>query len=162
MSVCTEPEAGTESAPAAEPAPKRATWYVDSSVLLRALLGDSAAAKSWFEQAKAHGDRFIGSRMVEVEVRRVVRNIGQPQDAADAYLDEFALDSIDNDLLDESIAIPHPLGAADSIHVATAMRLGTGTLTLVTHDAQMARAAQALGFTVHDPVTDDPNRAPVA
>ena len=41
------------------------------------------------------------------------------------------------------------------------MRLGADWVTIVTHDAQMARAAASLGFKVLDPVTDDPGRAAV-
>lgn len=100
--------------------------------------------------------------MLEVEVRRVVHNVGGDQDIASEYLDEFTLLRIDDDLLDEAIAIEQRLGGADSIHVATALRIGTRTLTVATHDAQMATGALALGFAVVDPVTDDRNRGPVA
>jgi len=31
-------------------------------------------------------------------------------------------------------------------------RIGTDEIAIVTHDAQMSRACQALGFTVIDPV----------
>ncbi|MCL1841569.1 MAG: hypothetical protein FWF75_07480 [Propionibacteriaceae bacterium] len=58
--------------------------------------------------------------------------------------------------LDDAIALSHPLGAADAIHVATAMRLSSLPLPPATHDAQMARVAEATGlFPVVDPVTDD-------
>jgi hypothetical protein len=41
------------------------------------------------------------------------------------------------------------------------MRLGADRVTIVTHDAQTARAAANLGFEVLDPVTDDPGRPAV-
>lgn len=137
------------------------TWYVDSSVLLRAIVEQSAAAKEWFETAAARGDRFVASLLMEVEVRRVTRNAGVDQDIVSEYVDEFLLMSVNDELLAEAIALPAPLGGADSIHVASAMRLGPAALALVTHDRQMARGALALGFNVFDPVTDDPHRGPV-
>ena len=41
-------------------------------------------------------------------------------------------------------------------HIASVLRLGVEKVTIVTQDAQMARAAASLGFDVLDPVTDDP------
>jgi predicted nucleic acid-binding protein len=138
------------------------TWYVDSSVLFRAIVDQSPAAKAWFETATAARDRFIASRLMEVEVRRVTKNAGVDQDIVSEYIDEFFLMSVNDELLTEAIALDEPLGGADSIHVASALRLGPATLTLVTHDRQMATAATDLGFTVLDPVTDDPKRGPVS
>lgn len=137
------------------------TWFVDSSVLLRAIAGNSVAAREWFEAAYAAGDRFVGSRMLELEVLRVVKNAGLSTDVACEYLDEFTLVAVTDDLIDEAIALDPVLGSADSVHVASALRLGAAHVTVVTHDAQMARAAAALGFVVFDPVSDDPGRGPV-
>lgn len=100
--------------------------------------------------------------MLELEVLRVVKNAGLAVDVAKEYLDEFSLIAITDDLIDEAIAREPMLGSADSIHVASAIRLDPERVTLVTHDAQMARAALGLGFQVLDPVTDDPGRGPVA
>ncbi|MCA0295384.1 MAG: PIN domain-containing protein [Actinobacteria bacterium] len=137
------------------------TWFVDSSVLLRAIADTSAAAREWFETAYAAGDRFVGSRMLELEVLRVVKNAGLATDVALEYLDEFTLIAVGDDLVDEAIALDHVLGGADALHIASALRLGPQSVTIVTHDVQMARAAAGLGFAVLDPVTDDPGRGSV-
>lgn len=137
------------------------TWFVDSSVLLRAIADKSAAAREWFETAYAAGDRFVASRMLELEVLRLVKNAGLPTDVANEYLDEFALIAVGDDLIDEAIALDPVLGGAESVHIASAMRLGADRVTIVTHHAQMARAAASLGFEVVDPVSDDPGRAAV-
>ena len=99
--------------------------------------------------------------MLELEVLRVVRNAGLPTDVANEYLDEFALIAVGDDLIDEAIALDPVLGGADSVHIAAAMRLGADRVTIVTHDAQMARAAASLGFEVLDPVTYHPGRPAV-
>lgn len=141
----------------------RHAWFVDSSVILRAVVNGSSAAKTWFVHAVRDGDSFFGSRMLELEVRRVVRNGGGDQSDADYYLEAFQFLSVTDDLIDTAIALPQPLGGADSLHVATAMRLRPLPLTFVTHDAQQARAIQAAGmFPVLDPVTDDENHSPVS
>lgn len=98
---------------------------------------------------------------MEVEVRRITKNAGIEQDIVAEYVDEFLLMSVDDELLAEAIELNEPLGGADAIHVASALRLGPAVLSIVTHDQQMAKAATNLGFDVFDPVTDDPNRRPV-
>lgn len=138
------------------------TWYVDSSVLLRAIVEQSATAHRWFEQVCDSGARLVASLLMEVEVRRVAVNANVDQGIVSEYIDEFYLMSVDDDLLAEAIQLPVPLGGADSIHVASALRLGPAAVTLVTHDRQMAQGALRLGFEVVDPVTDDPQRRPVA
>jgi len=128
------------------------------------MVDNSRVANGWFEAAVRAGDRFVASRLLELEVRRVVRNLGlgrAAQDVVTEYLDEFTLVSVTDDLMAEAAAIEFPLGGADAIHVATALQIGPAAVTLVTHDAQMARAASNLGFDVADPVTDDPGRGPV-
>ena len=137
------------------------TWLVDSSVLLRAIADKSDSAREWFESAYAAGDRFVGSRMLELEVLRVVKNAGLATDVANEYLNEFALIAVGDDLIDEATALEPVLGGADSVRIASALRLGVDRVTIVTHDAQMATAAASLGFEVLDPVTDDPGRPAV-
>lgn len=137
------------------------TWFVDSSMLLGAIADRSLAARESFESASAAGDRFLSSGMLELQVLRVVKNAGLSTDVAGEYLGEFAPIAVGDDLIEEAIALEPVLGAADSVHIASALRLGAGSVTIVTHDAQMARAAASLGFEVLDPVTDDPGRAAV-
>lgn len=137
------------------------TWYVDSSVLLRAIVEQSPAARKWFEDASARGDIFIASRLMELEVRRVTKNANIDQDVVTEYVDEFFLMSVNDELVAEAIALDERLGGADSIHVASALRLGPTALTMVTHDRQMAISSFSLGFKILDPVTEDPNRGPV-
>ena len=137
-------------------------WYVDSSVILRALINDSVAAQAWFQTCQINGDEFYGSRMVELEVRRVVHNAGASQNKAGEYLDAMHLVAVTEQLIDDAIGLTPPLGAADSLHVATAQLLAPLGIVVATHDAQMASAIRVLGtLSVHDPVTDDPRRPAV-
>ena len=135
--------------------------YVDSSVVLRALFGHSPAALAWFESLRGEACTLVASRLGQLEVHRVALNAGVARADADDYTDRFAYMRIDDDLIDEADAIPHPVKAADSLHLATALRFGSDAVDIVTHDAQLAGAARALGFHVVDPVTDDPLRAAV-
>lgn len=136
-------------------------WVFDSSVVLRAALGDSEAAKSWIESAKARGDRMILSRFGELEIQRTLLRKGRSPNTANEILDEFVFVTVNDSLLRLAASIPFSLSGADSVHIATALRLGNHVVGVVTHDREMAEAAKYLGFTVVDPVTDDP-RGPVA
>lgn len=139
------------------PTNRALAWFVDSSVVLRALLGDSPAAKAWFESVKVRQERVVGSRLLELEVIRTTRRLGKSVADAESYLNDFYLFSINDDLLADAAKLTDKLSGADSIHVATAMKFGPTVLKFVTHDREMAEAAENLGFVVIDPVTDDPN-----
>ncbi len=98
---------------------------------------------------------------MKVEVLRVLKNGGHDTTGAENLIRRFALISLDDELADEAVALREPCGGADSLHLASALRLGVADTIIATHDAQMARAAQQLGFIVVDPVTDDPRHQPV-
>lgn len=102
--------------------------------------------------------RYLG----DLEVNRVLKNAGLNPAIAASYFAEFVLVAVTDDLIDDAIAIDEPLGGADSLHIATALKIGTAAVRVVTHDKQMARAAMRLGFEVLDPVTDDPIRDPIS
>ena len=136
--------------------------YVDSSVLLRAMLGQSRAALLWWEETITRFQPLISSRLTEVEVIRVIRRRGLLPDTAFEYLDELNLVEIDDAIIKSAVSLEPVLSGADAIHVATALEFQRGNIILVTHDAEMAVAARELGLAVTDPVSDDPNRGPVS
>jgi len=147
---------------------RRALWFIDSSVILRALLDGSLSVRRWWQSQREAGAIFVASRMLEVEVRRSVHNVSEhgglaiSSDSVSFYLGDIFYIEITRDIINAAIAIKPPLTGADSIHVATALGIGNERLAVVTHDAQMARAVKFLGFQAIDPVTDDPKRPPVA
>ena len=142
------------------------TWFVDSSVLLRAILDGSEAVREWFTSQSAENAAWMGSRMLDLEVRRQITNAGLEQSYADQYLHRFDFLAVTDQQIDAAIALPYTIGGADGLHVVAAHTLRSAgvPLTFVTHDAQQARAVAAMnvGFTAFDPVTDDPRRPPVA
>ena len=138
-------------------------YYVDSSVVLRALLGHSPATHNWFETLKNDGEAsLVASRIGELEVTRVAYNAGVADSEVDDYTERFAYLPVDDGLVDEALALKVVVKSADALHLAAALRLRPDPVIFITHDFQLANAAKALGFQVHDPVTDDPGRPPVA
>ena len=47
--------------------------------------------------------------------------------------------------------LPAELRSLDAVHLGTAQQLGTSLSRLVTYDQRMAKAADAMGWTVHAP-----------
>lgn len=143
-------------------------WFVDTSVILRAIMDGSVATARWFSNVLARNERLVGSQMLEIEVRRILLNYElRTQDTSlqsqvNEYLNKFVLLDLQSQIGMDAAQIRFPLRAADAIQIATALTLSADSVVVVTHDKQMAAAAGALGFSVHDPVTDDPNCAPVA
>lgn len=132
--------------------------YVDSSVLLRVVLGQRNALKEWRTI-----ERGIASALVEVECLRTVDRLRLAEGLEDA---EVALRREAVFRLIEAIEVIEPtrpvlsraaqplptaLGTLDAIHLASALlwRERTGAdLTMATHDAALGTAAKANGLRV--------------
>ncbi|WP_336662660.1 type II toxin-antitoxin system VapC family toxin [Leucobacter sp. USHLN154] len=130
----------------------RSYWYLDTSVALRILLGHSQSAIDWYDNLADRRATFVSSRILELEMKRVLRRESIAVDGADEFLSELALLAVDNRLITEAAAIRPHIKSLDALHLASAQRIGAGNVTIVTHDANMATVADSLGFDVVDPV----------
>ncbi|MCL2089765.1 MAG: PIN domain-containing protein [Micrococcales bacterium] len=137
-------------------------WHIDTNILISVATRRSPAASDWYDQLLARGDTLVASRFMEVEARHLVTNHGGDASILDDYLRDFHIQEVDPRLMHEAIAVPGVISGADAVHLAAALRIRSDTPVIVTHDRQYARAATALAFAVHDPVTDDPDRPAVA
>ena len=134
------------------------TVYVDTSVLLRWLLGQTGAISGWGQWGAA-----IASELLWIEGRRTLDRLragGKMSDldvavAADllrratAQFEEVRLQRA---ILERAASrFPTELGTLDAIHLATALSwVGEKdqSLTFLTHDRRLAIAAQASGLDV--------------
>ena len=132
--------------------------YVDSSVVLRKLLGAPGTTPRW-----GAWDLAVASELVQVEALRTLdrlRVLGELTGARLAecaeeltlWLSGFELASVDRLVLRRAAGpFAAPLGTLDAIHLATAllwMERQSQDLTLLTHDRQLAVAATASGLEV--------------
>ncbi len=132
--------------------------YVDSSVLLRVVLGQPDRLAEW------EGiDRGVTSALTRVEClrtldrRRVHVGLGDELYAERrglllAYLERLDRVALSPVVLSRaSDPFPTPLGTLDALHLATALAWKRGRdsdLVMATHDRQLATAARASGFEV--------------
>jgi predicted nucleic acid-binding protein len=131
--------------------------YIDSSVVLRLVLGQAGALREWRTV-----DRGVASALVEVEALRTLDRLRLAEGLAEGDLAErreavyrlvATLDVVEPTrpiLTRAAQPLPITLGTLDAIHLATALawREANDTdLTLATHDAQLGVAARALGLT---------------
>lgn len=131
--------------------------YVDSSVILRVVLGQPQALAEWKRIRTG-----IASALVEVECLRTLDRLRLRQDLPDAEVAvrRTAIDAIlaRLSLVDPTRPIlaraaqPFPtlLGTLDAIHLATALLWrdrNEGDLVVATHDGALATAARACGLT---------------
>ncbi len=134
------------------------TTYVDSSVVLRLALGQSAALVEWPTVA-----RGITSTLTRVECLRGLENYRRRVSMSDAdwagcrnstlrILETLEVMNPDPIVLERAAApMPTPLRTLDAIHLATALLWteSTGeTLVLATHDLALGTAARAFGMDV--------------
>jgi predicted nucleic acid-binding protein len=131
--------------------------YLDTSVLLRIVFGQTDALRGW-----ATIDAAIASELVRVEALRTVdrsrlRQALSDDDVAERRADVLrvlsgcSLVPIDSRVLERSAeAFPTALGTLDAIHLSTALLVRTEQpdLTFATHDRALATAARAVGFRV--------------
>jgi len=125
-------------------------YYVDTSVLLHAILQDDGGAAHRWLAGLGPSHEVIASAVVRLETIRVF--VRQNQDPAPAlpYLRHLTLLRIDDQILHEAERLLRPLRSLDAIHLVTALRVPGAVM--VTHDARLAAAARAEGLAVLDPV----------
>lgn len=131
--------------------------YVDSSVVLRIILGEPDPLPSW-----SSADRLVASELVRVECLRTIdrarlvlrlddQEVARHRHAAIETIESLSLVAISPAIL-ERAAEPFPtvIGSLDAIHLASAVRARTDfdALVFATHDAQLGTAARAMGFSV--------------
>lgn len=129
--------------------------YIDSSVLLRFVLGEPNRLKSF-----GRVTRPVASELVRLECLRTIdrarlrlrvpdEEIATRRAAVLERLEAFDLIRVGTDVL-ERAAEPFPttIGSLDAIHLASALlaRDEAPTLAFATHDAELATAARAVGF----------------
>lgn len=132
--------------------------YLDSSVLLRVVIGQRDTLKEW--QRVTQG---IASAIVEVECLRTVDRLRVAQEFSDEMIAERReavyrlLEAIEIVEITYSVLsraaqpLPTALGTLDAIHLATALlwKEQTGKdLSMATHDLALAIAAKASGLRV--------------
>lgn len=133
------------------------TAYVDTSVLLRIVLGEPAPLREWRSIEVA-----LTSELTRVEALRTIDRARLELRLADdevaerralvlGTLDGFHVARLDRTVLDRA-AEPFPtlLRTLDAVHLATALlsRSAHEDLVFATHDGAQATAARSLGFRV--------------
>ena len=131
--------------------------YVDSSVLLRVVLGESRRLRIWPRITTA-----ISSELIRLECLRTIDRARLRLDLDDdeiagrraavlETLEGFTLVPVSSPVL-ERAADPFPtaIGSLDAVHLTSALlvRHEFDSLSVATHDRELAVAARAEGFRV--------------
>jgi predicted nucleic acid-binding protein len=131
--------------------------YVDSSVVLRIVLGESRMLPEWRRIRRA-----ISSQLIRVECLRTIdrarirmalddAEVAERRSGVLEVLEGFDMVPIDDAVLGRATdPFPTALGSLNAIHLASALRVRSRIpdMRLATHDAELATAAHALGFRV--------------
>jgi predicted nucleic acid-binding protein len=134
------------------------TAYLDSSVLLRIVLGQAGPLREW-RQVR----RGVASSLVEVECLRTLdrvrlrlgiadRALALRREAVFRLLETIEVVEPTHPVLTRAAQpLPTELGTLDAIHLATAMvwrELHDADLVMATHDAALGTAARSCGLRV--------------
>lgn len=129
--------------------------YVDSSIALRLILDDpgSVPVRAWWRTAAAAGEDLYSSKLIQVEMARVLLRAELSLALAAPILSALWLIDIDDDVMRtaSSIGTGQPLRSLDATHLGTASLIAPDGVAVVTHDTRMKTVAESLGLTVIDP-----------
>lgn len=130
-----------------------ALTYLDSSAIVK-LIVEEVESDALIDFLRTRPVR-ASSALARVEVVQAVRAHGDPAiQRARGLLRGLRLLSLDQVLLDAAADLDSPgLRSLDTIHIASALTLGSELGELVTYDARMARAAEQLQLVVVAPGT---------
>ncbi|MBI4470893.1 MAG: PIN domain-containing protein [Acidobacteria bacterium] len=132
--------------------------YLDSSVLLRVILGQRDKLKEWKSI-----DRGVASALVETECLRSLdrlrlrsgtgdEEIAIRREAVFRLLESIEVVDLDQRILKRAAQpLPTELGTLDAIHLVTALDWGEESgkpLVMATHDQALGVAARACGLPV--------------
>lgn len=132
--------------------------YVDSSVLLRVVLGEPRRLRIWSKI-----ENPISSELIHLECLRTIdrarirlrlrdEDVSRYRAEVLETIEAFNLVALDSSVL-ERAAEPFPtmIGSLDAIHLASALlaKHEFDHLALATHDGELATAGRAIGFQVH-------------
>ena len=132
--------------------------YLDSSVLLRIVLGQADRLKEWPKI-----ETGVASALAEVECLRTLdrlrlrvgmsdEDLALRREAVYRLTEETTLVEPTRAVLQQAAQpLPTPLGTLDAIHLATAMlwrETRARDLVMATHDQALAIATRAVGFPV--------------
>ena len=134
------------------------TVYMDTSVILRRLLGEPGSLQSW-----GGWDRVFTSTLTRVEYFRVIDRLrleSKIDDVQRVALQEsfgifwqtsFRVPLADAILVRAAQPFPTIVGSLDALHLTSALLVragGVDDMTVLTHDKQLGRAAAAVEFAV--------------
>lgn len=132
--------------------------YLDSSVLLRIVLGQRDALKEWRQI-----ERGVASALVEVECLRTLDRLRLAERVADdaiaarratifRLMEATEIVAVNRPVLERAAQpLPTSLGTLDAIHLVTALlwrERGGLDLVMASHDEALGNAAKASGLRV--------------
>ncbi|MEO7117479.1 MAG: type II toxin-antitoxin system VapC family toxin [Candidatus Limnocylindrales bacterium] len=131
--------------------------YVDSSVVLRVILGEPGRLASW-----ERIDEAVSSELIRVECLRTIDRARIRLGLADTAIARHRADVLEviasmglvpvSTIVLERAAEPFPtlLGSLDALHLASALLIRDryDGLVFATHDGALAVAARSMGFAV--------------
>jgi len=129
---------------------ERAT-YVDSSALVKLAVEEpeSTALRRYLRRRSP----LVSSALAKTEVARALLPLGDAATrAGQDVLSRIELVRINDRVLNAAgHLLPAELRSLDAIHLATARQFGTDLARVVTYDARLAAAAEAMGLAVAAP-----------
>jgi len=126
--------------------------YLDASAVVKLLVQEPETTA--LRRRLPSWSRRVSAALLRVELLRTIKRAGLPRLLIDARreLASIHLIRLDDDLLERASDLePAEMRSLDAIHLSAALGLGSELGAIITYDARMTTAAQALGLPVLAP-----------
>ncbi|MGI8576184.1 MAG: type II toxin-antitoxin system VapC family toxin [Egibacteraceae bacterium] len=137
--------------------------YLDTSALTKLVVQEPETVALQAYLSRRESDRLVTSALARTELRRVAlrfnartetsrRQAPAVMQEVTALLGRIDLVRVGAAVLDRAgMLLPAGLRSLDTLHLATALRVGTGLRALVAYDLRLATAARDAGMPVAMP-----------
>lgn len=132
------------------------TLYLDASIILRIILRQKGYLKNWKNWGHAYTNeltRVESLRTIDrlrLQASLTDEDVASSVEELEQILNQAETIKVESKILQKaSQAFPTSIGTLDAIHLASALLLkehNQKEITVLTHDKQMGRGAQALGM----------------
>lgn len=122
--------------------------YIDTSAVVKMMRWEkeTAALEEHINVELERETRFVSSRLMETELRRVAYRLGIDAAEVDPLVEVFDLINVTETILRRAGNLQHHLGTLGAIHLSTVLSFDGEITRVLTYDQQLSAAADHEGL----------------
>lgn len=126
-------------------------WYVDTSALVKLLIGEAESAALTRFLGSSEVSSLVSSQLLATELGRFAQSMDVPDNEVDEVLRSVSLVLPSASTFDVARRLPGSLRSLDALHLATALEIAPDIAGVLGYDRHLLAAAADNGFQVVSP-----------